>query len=117
MRKIKHGNCKAAWEKKPVGCKWVFTVKYIGDGTIERYKYGLVAKGFTQVYGIDYQETFALMAKMNTIRVLSLAANLDCPLYQLDIKNSFLNGDLEEVSTCSYLLALRTNMVWNRSVD
>ena len=83
--------------KKPVGCKWVFTVKYKADGTVEQYKARLVAKGFTQTYDIDYTETFALVAKLNTIQVLlSLAANLDWPLHQFDIKNPFLNGELEE---------------------
>ncbi|RVX18212.1 Retrovirus-related Pol polyprotein from transposon RE1 [Vitis vinifera] len=83
--------------KKPVGCKWIFTVKYKADDTVERYKARLVAKGFTQTYGIDYTETFAPVAKLNTIRVLlSLAANLDWPLHQFDIKNAFLNGELEE---------------------
>ena len=57
----------------------------------------MVAKGFTQTYDIDYPKTFTPVAKLNTVRVLlSLAANLDWPLQQLDVKNAFLNGDLEE---------------------
>lgn len=65
-------------EKTTIGCKWVFTIKYKSDGTLKRYKATLVAKGFTQIYGIDYLETFAPVAKLNIVRVLlSLAANLD----------------------------------------
>ena len=84
-------------EKKLMGCKWIFTVKYKANGSIERFKVRLVAKGFTQSYEIDYQETFAPVAKFNTVRVLlSLAVNHDWPLHRLDVKNAFLNRDLEE---------------------
>ena len=83
--------------KKLVSCKWVFTPKYVADGTLDKLKARLVARGFTQTYGLDYQETFAPVAKLNTIRVLlSVAANLDWPLHQLDIKNAFLNGKLKK---------------------
>ena len=67
--------------KKTLGCKWVFTIKYNSNGTLEQYKVWLVAKGFTQTFGIDYLENFAPMAKLNTVRVLlSMAVNLDWPL-------------------------------------
>ena len=83
--------------KKVVGCKWVYTIKLDQNGEVKRYKARLVAKGYSQTYGIDYDETFAPVAKMNTVRTLiSSAANFDWPLYQLDVKNAFLHGDLQE---------------------
>ena len=80
-----------------IGCKWVFLVKYRADGSVERYKAHLVAKVFTQTHGIDYHEIFAPFRKINSIRVLlSFAISLDWPLHQLDVKNTFLNRDLED---------------------
>ena len=83
--------------QKPIGCKWVFKVKHNSNGSIARYKVGLVTKGFAQTYGIDYEEPFSLVAKMTTIRILlAIAATKSWKLYQLDVKNAFLNGDLLE---------------------
>lgn len=76
-----------------MGCKCIFIVNYKADDSIERHKARLVAKGFTQTYEINYIKIFAHVAKLNTIQILlSLAANFDWPLYQLNIKNVFLNG-------------------------
>ena len=81
-----------------MGCKWIFTLKHKVDEIIDRYKVRLVVKGYTQTFGIDHcQETFALIAKMNTMRVLlSFEANFNWPLKQFDVKNTFLHEDLEE---------------------
>ncbi|RDX88558.1 putative mitochondrial protein, partial [Mucuna pruriens] len=65
-------------DKRVVSCRWIYVLKCKFDGTLERYKARLVDKGYTKTYGIDYEETFALVAKMNTIRVIiSIAAHFD----------------------------------------
>ena len=81
---------------RAIGCKWVFAIKRNPDGSIERYKVRLVAKGFSQRPGYDYVETFAPTVRMATIRtVLALAALEDLELHSLDISQAFINGDLD----------------------
>nr|GEV76856.1 retrovirus-related Pol polyprotein from transposon TNT 1-94 [Tanacetum cinerariifolium] len=83
--------------KKAIGCKWVFSVKLNPDGLIARLKARLVAKGYAQTYGINYFETFSPVTKISSVWLfISLAATYDWPLHQLDVKNAFLHGDLEE---------------------
>ncbi|CAN6583524.1 unnamed protein product [Malus baccata var. baccata] len=83
--------------KKVMGSKWIYKTKFNSNGSIERHKARLVAQDFTQTYVIDYKETFAPVAKMNTVRVLlSVAVSNAWPLFQMDVKNAFLYGDLEK---------------------
>ncbi len=92
------------WELVPrprganiVGCRWVFKVKTNADGSVERYKARLVAQGFRQKEGVDYQEVFAPTIGHESIRcILSLAASFDMEIHHMDIKTAFLHGELEE---------------------
>eukprot|EP00253_Pinus_taeda_P035523 PITA_35523 len=82
---------------KLVRCKWVYRTKKAPNGQVRRYKARLVAKGFQQVHGVDYDKTFASVAKMDSIRLaLSIAAARGWEVHHMDVKNAFLHGDLEE---------------------
>jgi hypothetical protein len=81
----------------PITCKWVYKLKTRSDGSLERYKARLVARGFQQEYGRDYDETFALVAHMTTIHTLLAVASVrGWSISQLDVKNAFFNGELRE---------------------
>ena len=82
---------------RPIGCKWIYKVKLKSDGSIERYKARLCAKGFSQKHGIDYHETFAPVMKYKSQRVLlSLATVWDYEADQMDVVTAFLNGEMKE---------------------
>jgi hypothetical protein len=81
-----------------IDCKWVYKVKRKVDGSLDRYKARLVAKGLRQCYGINYEDTFSHVIKSSTIRiVLSIVVSRGWNLRQLDVQNTFLHGNLEEV--------------------
>ena len=80
-----------------IGTKWIFRNKQDEDGQVVRNKARLVAQGYTQVEGIDFDETFARVARLEAIRILlAYANNHNIILYQMDVKSAFLNGKLEE---------------------
>ena len=82
--------------------KWIWTHKRRADGTLERYKARWVLQGFTQRPGVEYDKTFSPMVKPGTVRtVLSLALARSWPVHQLDVKNAFLHGTLNETVYCS----------------
>ena len=82
---------------KPVGCKWVYKRKRGIDGKVETFKAMLVAKGYSQKEGIDYEETFSPVAMLKSIRILlSIDAYYDYEIWQMDVKTVFLNGNLDE---------------------
>ena len=83
--------------KTAIGCKWVYKIKTRSDGIVDRYKAQLVSRGFTQEYGIDYEETFAPVARLSSVMTLiSVSTTRKWPLFQMDVKNAFLNGELSE---------------------
>ncbi|WJZ98853.1 hypothetical protein VitviT2T_017352 [Vitis vinifera] len=83
--------------RKVIGVKWVYRTKLNADGSVNKYKARLVVKGYSQVFGVDFSETFARVARLDTIRMLlALTAQKGWKTYQLDVKSAFLNGYLQE---------------------
>ena len=82
-------------------CKWIFKHKYNADGLLARHKARWIVRGFSQQYDVDYDETFSPVVKPATIRiVLSIAASRSWPIHQLDVKNAFLHGHLQDTVYC-----------------
>lgn len=83
--------------KKAIGVKWVYKVKVNPKGEVVKYKARLVARGFLQRHGVDYEEVFAPVARIETVRVVVAHASMQrWKVHQLDVKSAFLNGELEE---------------------
>jgi hypothetical protein len=81
-----------------VTSKWIHKIKHATDGSVEKYKARFVARGFSQVEGIDYEETFAPVARYTSIHtIIALATSMGWRLHQMDVKTTFLNGEIEEV--------------------
>lgn len=84
-------------EKEVIGVKWLYKTKYATDGPIQRHKSRLVEKGYAHQPSIDYNETYAPVARFDTIRtILLLAPQYKLLVYQFDVKSTFLNGELKE---------------------
>ena len=83
--------------QKAISSKWVFKLKTGADGLVERHKARLVAQGFSQKFGSDYDETFCPVVRFESVRtVIALAVQNGLKLYQMDMTTAFLNGELEE---------------------
>ena len=83
--------------KSVVGSRWIYKVKQAADGSVEKYKASFVGRGFSHIEGIDYEETFAPVARYSSIRtILALSAHMGWHIHQMDVKTVFLNGIIEE---------------------
>jgi hypothetical protein len=83
--------------KDVVSSKWLYKIKHVADGSIEKNKARFVAHGFSQKEGIDYDETFAPVASYTSIKtIIALAAKMKWKLHQMDVKTAFLNSVIEE---------------------
>ena len=84
-------------EKSVVTSKWVYNIKHVADGSVDKYKARFVARGFSQKEGEDYDETFTHVAKYTSIgAIMFLAASMRWSLHQMDVKTTFLNEAIEE---------------------
>jgi hypothetical protein len=84
-------------DKSVVGSRWIYKVKQAADGSVEKYKARFVARGFSQIEGIDYDETFAPVTRYSSIRsILALSAQMGWRIHQMDVKTAFLNWIIEE---------------------
>ena len=93
-----------------VGCKWIYRIKTHINGSIEHYKTHLVAKGFTQEYRIDYEETFTPIAQISFVHaLLAIVVASKWDIFQMDVKNTFHNGNLSEKVICNLLLVSLLN--------
>ena len=82
---------------KPLGSKWIFKRKMKPDGTIDKYKAKLIVKGYREKEDLDYFDTYSPVTRITSIRMLiALAAVYDLKIHQMDVKTTFLNGELEE---------------------
>ena len=80
-----------------VSSKWIYVIKHAANGSIEKYKARFVARGFSQKEGIDYEETFVLVARYTFIRtILELASMMKWNIHQMDVKETFMNDVIEE---------------------
>ena len=96
--------------KLVITSKWIYKIKHVADGSIEKYKAQFVARGFSQKEGIDYEETFSLVTRYTSIRtIMTLAANLGWKLHQMDVKTTFLNGVVEEEVYMEQPLVFKTH--------
>jgi hypothetical protein len=101
MRSIVNNN---TWEiadlpkdHKAIGLKWVFKVKRNPAGEVVKHKARLIAKGYSHIHGVDYEEVFAPVARLETVRILlALAALGEWEVHHIDVKSAFLNGDLKK---------------------
>ena len=84
-------------EKSIVTSKWIFKIKHVVDGSINKFKERFVAREFSQKEGVDYEETFALVACCTSIRtIIALASAMGWRLHQMDMKTTLLNGEIED---------------------